>query len=221
MKMNKEYLEALEIECGELVEMDLLFLDRNGENQEKWHDSEAFKKAVDFEKKYGKSAIHILKQALQRLEAIDNANPSEALEKLEKIKNYAKSDLDSIPQYFYDLCVKKNKEIDNIVEVIKQTLFKSQGQEKEIDRLENQCLDVLADNIRLKNKSQEQEKVLNAIFKKKFNVELFRNVLISVGGRFEYKEYEKVYAKYGKEKLTQEEFDLLKEYANEITRVKD
>ena len=63
--------------------------------------------------------------------------------------------------------------------------------------------------------AQEMEKVLNVVFRKNFNFELFRNVLLSVGGRFEYKEYEKVYTKYGKEKLTQEEFELVKRYCKE------
>lgn len=76
-----------------------------------------------------------VQEALQRLESIDNANPSEAMKCLEKMMNFAKSDLDSIPQSFYDLCVKKNKEIDNIVDVVKQALLKAQEQEKEYKEL--------------------------------------------------------------------------------------
>lgn len=49
---------------------------------------------------------------------------------------------------------------------IKQALLKAQEQDKEIDKLENQCLDVLADYIRLKNKAQEQKKVIEIIKEK-------------------------------------------------------
>lgn len=125
--MTKEYLEALEIECGELVEMDLLFLYRNGENQEKWHNSEAFKKAVDFEKKYGKSHIHILKQALQRLEEIDNANPSEAMSCLETINTFVDKYNNYYQKGYYD------EDCETIIQVFK----KAQEQEKKLDFLED------------------------------------------------------------------------------------
>lgn len=81
-------------------------------------------------------------KALTELKQINEAKPSEALECLEKLKNYAKSDLDSIPQYFYDLCVKKNKEIDNIVENIKQALLKAQEQEKVLEIIKEKNVDI-------------------------------------------------------------------------------
>lgn len=175
MKMSKEYLEALEIECGELVEMDLLFLDRNGENQEKWHDSEAFKKAVDFEKKYGKSHIYILKQALQHLEAIDNANPSEALG---LIKRTCEIYVDSLKQrdlIGYDII---EKQINEALDTIKQALIKA----------------------------QEQEKVLKILKEKK--VELMSLYLSS-----SVEQYNNQFV-CDENKLTQNEFDLLKRYFN-------
>lgn len=184
--------------------------------------------------------FNILKQALTRLEAIDNANPSEALERLENNKN-------AIP-YAIDY------------RIIKQALIKSQEQEKEIDRLENQCLDVLADNIRLKNKSQEQENTngrafgkdiinLNKTLKQTIDKPIFYasrygNKYIVPQKLFEEQEkvleiiFEKEVSifqlkscknvneyndlKFKEEnKLTEEEFDLVKRYSNEITRVKD
>ena len=57
------------------------------------------------------------KQALQRLEAIDNANPSEALEELFKTTYFG-----SAEEY---------KKIDNCYNTIKQALIKAQEQEKE------------------------------------------------------------------------------------------
>jgi hypothetical protein len=60
--MSKEYLEALERMCSTTLEEDLSVRDI-------------------YETEYG-----IVEQALQRLESIDNAEPSEALECLEKLK---------------------------------------------------------------------------------------------------------------------------------------
>lgn len=67
-KFNKGR-QAIEIKCGEFVEMDLLFIDRNAESQKKWHESEAFKKSVEFEKQNG-SATQILLDYNKALEII-------------------------------------------------------------------------------------------------------------------------------------------------------
>ena len=200
--MRKEYLEALEIECGELVEMDLLFLDRNGENQEKWHNSEAFNKAVEFEKKYGKSHTYILKQALQRLESIDNANPSEAMKCLDTIKEENCCEDNSIGTIYYDEC-----------NTIKQALLKAQELKSENNALLEENKDLYFELELAEKKYKElieyakkQEKVLEIIKERQVNIAL----LVTVKDVEEYNFYipYEEYEKY----LTQEEFDLLKRW---------
>lgn len=135
---------------------------------------------------HDKEQVEALNKIKERLESIDNAEPSEALEKLEKIKNYAKSDLDSIPQSFYDLCVKKNKEIDIIVEIIQQALLKAQEQEKVLEIIKKKNVDII--------------RIKHLIFKSKINPKYW-----------DLKYYNETRV-MDAEKLTQEEFDLLKEF---------
>ena len=77
-----------------------------------------------------------IKQALQRLEAIDNANPSEALKCLEEIDDmfylnkYRTTENGNHEEYeFYP---HNTKEYD----IIEQALLKAQEQEKKLDRVE-------------------------------------------------------------------------------------
>ena len=144
--------------------------------------------------------VGVIEQALQRLEQIDNANPSKAVECILDIKSNYK---------FY---AHNNRTIDYQCSVIVQSLLKSQEQEKEIDRLENQCLDVLGDYIRLK-------KVLEVITKKCVDLKEIKNLV-------DYEQYklrmDYIYCECidwdNKEQLddedllTQEEFDLLKRW---------
>lgn len=197
--MNKEYLEALEIECGELVEMDLLFLDRNGENQEKWHNSEAFKKAVEFEKKYGKSHTYILKQALQRLESIENTKPSEALKWLEHTgEQWVESGIyDDVVQY---------KETQSYRE-IKQSLIKAQEDEEENKRLWNDITTVSKQYTDLMLEYQEQKRVLEIIKKKEVDIGL----LSRSENWLDY--YTRFKHRTGKNtEISEEEFDTLKSW---------
>ena len=129
--MSKEYLEALEILCGELVEMDLLFTDRNGENQNKWLKSEAFAKLKEFDKKYG-SPVTVLQNALKRLESIDNAEPSEALKCLDKIAKQIELDEDT--DYW---------EIRNAHKTVENALIKAQKEHNSLNLLmqELECKD--------------------------------------------------------------------------------
>ena len=104
---------------------------------------------------------------LERLETIDNANPSEAMESLERIdKEYA-----TIENEDFKICFN----------TIKQTLLKA----------------------------QEQEKILSVILKKRIDLESFFSTFVK--DDLDYKYYEKYYGTYGLEKLTQEEFNTLKE----------
>ena len=67
-------------------------------------------------------------------------------------------------------------------------------------------------------KAQEQEKVLKVILKKRIDLESFYSTFVK--DDLDYKYYEKYYGTYGLEKLTQEEFLLLKEVlANERLQI--
>ena len=110
----------------------------------------------------------ILKSALQRLEAIDNAKPSEALEELFKTS------------YF---CSKEEYDkINSCYDSIKQALIKA----------------------------QEQEKVLSIVFEKNVDVLELRILIKHHNDRMVLKLYNRQYKKEWQ--LTQEEFNLLKEY---------
>lgn len=66
--------------------------------------------------------FNILKQALQRLETIDNSNPSKALKNLEKIKTK-----------FRNTCLGIYLEDTKEFDTIKQTLLKAQEQDKVLE----------------------------------------------------------------------------------------
>jgi len=103
--MSKEYLEALE----RLAMPDEI------------HISECKKLGISPTQDY-----KIIEQALQRLEAIDNAKPSEALE----CWNYIKA---IIPEW----ARKKDEKHPDILEPIKQALIKAQENEKDKVLLKN------------------------------------------------------------------------------------
>ena len=84
----------------------------------------------------------ILKQALQHLEFIDNANPSEALEYLEKVKSHFRV----IDQ---DILMKEKKfeyiwlkPYDEYCDTIKQALLKAQEQEKVLSIIKEKNVDI-------------------------------------------------------------------------------
>ena len=58
-------------------------------------------------------------------------------------------------------------------------------------------------------KAQEQEKILRVILKKRIDLESFYSTFVK--DDLDYKYYEKYYGTYGLEKLTQEEYNILKE----------
>lgn len=157
----------------------------------------------DLKKCWGKE-FDIVEQALLELKEIKESNLSEALKELNEIVEYITEDKK----------VKYKVTILFDCDIIKDALLKAQEQEKEIDRLENQCLDILGDNIRLKNKAQEQEKVLEIIKEKRVNIEYLRQshnvreynskITVIIDGI--------KYAKSEARKLTGEEFDILKRY---------
>lgn len=145
----------------------------------------------------------MLREIKQRLEAIDNANPSEALECLENIGNWELA----------NSCMEKVNESDEFA-IIKQALLKQQEQEKFFDdRLvfKNGCImsgfdykgkQIVAMPLEEYDEFMKQEKALKIIFEKNVNtllLELAENV----------DEYNERIVPNGK--LTEEEFNLLKE----------
>lgn len=122
------------------------------------------------------------KQSLQRLEAIDNSNPSEAL----KYVNGKITDLEDDLQHYTMVEKDKCKEF-----FIREDL-------KQFTNIKQALL-----------KAQNQEKILSVILKKRIDLESFYSTFVK--DDLDYKYYEKYYGTYGLEKLTQEEFNSLKE----------
>ena len=108
--------------------------------------------------------LRIIEQALQRLEAIDNTKPSEALERT------SSEIIDGYPTGNVNVGMTWEEH-----SAIKQTL----------------------------QKSQEQEKVLEIIFEKEVNMQVFNQCE-------DVETYNKVYIKQKDRQLTQEEFDKVK-----------
>ena len=149
-----------------------------------------------------KRTIAGMKKCYQRLEAIENAEPSEAFECLRQIgviETYHRDDgtllKDSImfkPEY----------------DTIKYSLIKAQEDEEENKRLWNDITTISKQYTDLMLEYQEQKRVLEIIFEKQVDVcEL--KICIDV--------YEDSLYQYNKRtierfRLTQEEFELLKEY---------
>lgn len=94
----------------------------------------------DYTLGYQQHDYKLLQEALQRLEAIDNAKPSEALVYVEdlRIENDALIDLKDTTGYDADtqrIYVGRLKDKEKEINTIKQALLKSQEQEKENELL--------------------------------------------------------------------------------------
>lgn len=159
--------------------------------------------------------LRTIESALNELKAIKEANTGEALEcvdyiekKLEGLKyecertnNHRCDDLFIQEHIFTTIkqalieAQETERLLDHERELNNHLILKTQKQEKEIDRLENQCLDVLGGNIRLK-------KVLKIIKEKKVRIrELEYSTKVEGYNYFSFEN----------EQLTEEEFTLLKE----------
>ena len=140
--------------------------------------------------------IDIVNNTLQRLEAIDNAKPSEALKELELVENWIR-----------DRELKISNVIEPSLNTIKQSLLKAQEQEIDIIHYKGTVDNLRRDNAILKDIKNEQEKVLEIIRKKEVNMQIFNQCE-------DVETYNNVYKKQKDRQLTQEEFDLLKRWAN-------
>ena len=106
-----------------------------------------------------------IEKELQRLEAIDNANPSEALEQIKTLKGFNQVELNN------------DKNVNKSLNTIKQALIKA----------------------------EEMKKVLEIIFEKDVDMYSLRRCKTS-------EEYNEHFAIDEYQKLTEEEFNLLKRY---------
>ncbi len=204
--MSKEYLEALKI-LGRALEFN-----DEGEFQSGRLWRVIFNDMVDDEDKA------IIEQALQRLESIDNANPSEALEKLDYIENEIK--------FAYDDDYVSYDYTDD-VEYIKQALLKLQELEamaEEYDLQPYQIREALLVFCMMNSagykvsdieKAQEQEKVLKIIKEKNVDVQYLRYEAVDVRMYNDYVSQLNKVSTINHSSLTEEEFDLLKRYFNE------
>ena len=142
--------------------------------------------------------IDIIKQALTELKQIKEAKPSEALENLKSLDIQVKFiGILDIPSW--------EKYLPNI----KQALLKAQEQEN--DRLENQCLDLLGENIKL-------TKILSIIKEKDVDINYLRFEAVDVK---QYNDYIQQLNKVSTKSywcLTQEEFELLKRWCEKCQK---
>ena len=169
--MSKEYLEALErLYCSGNLQLDYVLNNKHKQDYE------------------------IIEKALQRLESIDNAKPSEALKCLEKANDY----LNNVYDY-----KEIKEEVRNDINTIKQALLKAQEDEEENKRLWNDITTISKQYTDLMLEYQEQEKVLEIIKKKE--VRLWQLRVSTDLESYNYHCLEE-------EELTEEEFDLLKRY---------
>ena len=158
--------------------------------------------------------IEIVGKALQRLESIENANPSEALECLEEIKSQS-------PVCHYD-DGSKSYVFEKEFTTIKQALLKQQKQENFFDDMlgfNNGCMmscfeykgkQIVTMPLEEYDEFMKQEKALEIILKK--NVDIY--MLNDLGTLDAYNNW--VVQRYGTYyQLTEEEFNTVKEVVGE------
>ena len=179
--MNKE-LEALEKikEFCKVINQEKLMKEKNVEYC-------YLKPHIDY--------LNIIEKALQRLEAIDNANPSEAWECLEEIILYLNAN---------EPTGKYCKNIENL----KNRLLKAYEDEEENKRLWNDITTVDKQYTDLMLDYQEQKKVLEIIKEKGVDVGYLKTCKTLEEYNYNCWNDEEDFNK----KLTEEEFDLLKRW---------
>lgn len=174
----------------------------------------AYQKKIDSLEDWNKLDISykVIEQALQRLEQMDNASPSEALKILEEVK-YAPSFMGGNDRYRTYLG--SDKLYENDINIIKQYILKAQEQDFNYNNIVIPFFDELT-NILGTNDIDEMLDKING-YKRVLKIIIEKNV--DIADIKLYKNY-KDYCK-GKEKwllrkdwwLTKEEFDLLKRYS--------
>ena len=178
--MNKEYLEAF----GLVKRTCELYI-----------ETTRFLKGSDIITNQIKEALNTIQN---RLEAIDNANPSEALEELELVENWIR-----------DRELKSSKVIEPSLTIIKQALLKVEENAKSEEILQKYYQEgITLDSVRaLKQEKDSYKKILEIIKEKRIDIESFYSSFIE--REFTYDFYSSFYGSYGRNKLTKEEFNLM------------
>ena len=183
--MSKEYIEAFKN-----LKQELYYSPNQIPDIDKWHET--------------------IEQALERLEAIDNANPSEALECLE----WLTSSLIGKYNLFYEEVIINEKEYKESIEfikddynIIKQALLKAQENTRSEEILQKYYQEgITLDSVRaLKQERDNYKKVLEIIKEKAVDVYVLFDLGLEEYNKYVLKRYGTYY------QLTEEEFNLLKE----------
>ena len=194
--MSKEYIEALKVIKN--IKLSHVETEEDEDFDGNWvYDTIEVNDGLIGDK-YSKQ-IKILKQALQRLEAIDNANPSEALKELNYIGNNCYEEAENAEED----CILYAKNYIGF-DTIKQALLKAQENENRIDIEVESKKKIIQHNFALHKENAKLKRVLEIISEKQVDIE-YLNKCNDV------KEYN---AHWCDERfyLTQEEFDLLKSW---------
>lgn len=147
--------------------------------------------------------MNFAKSSLERLEAIDNSKPSEALKKFDYIGNDIK--------FAYDDDYVSYDYTDD-VEYIKQTLIKSQEMEKELDNLKYKNKLLTKENVRNAKIAEKQHKMIEIIKEKNVDINYLRYEAVNVRMYNNYISQLNKVSTINHSSLDDEEFNLLKEF---------
>lgn len=143
-----------------------------------------------------KTVLDEIQSDLQRLDVIDNANPSEALEYLDHIR---KDDFNMIITTYPPIPAYNGITKDDMFNSVKQSLIKAEEMEKENDKLNGQ-MKYLTEVI------TEFQKILSII------KEIITKTEDKLQDILRCKDYDEYRELYWEKELTEEEFELLKRY---------
>ena len=150
-----------------------------------------------------------IKQALTELQAIKEANPSEALKELNEIIEYITE----------DKRVKYKATILFDCKIIKQALLKAQELEKENSVLKACIKDWEDDYEHLKFALYKEKEVLEVVFKKEVSISYLKSCIFDTNiEMFEDGLEEYNFLTSNEDRLTQEEFDLLKRWCEKCQK---
>lgn len=167
--MSKEYLEALETIKNKFIDL--------------FHED-----IPDFD---------TVEDALNRLESIDNSEPSEALECLKSLDIQTRFiGILDVPSW------------EKYLPIIKQALLQAQEQKKEIKELHQLLGKSVSDNANLIVDKSKKEQAWDIVKENRIDIEAFYTSFIEDESDYDF--YERHYGTYGTYCLTEEEFETLK-----------
>jgi len=192
---------------------------------ERYHNLDVLKENENGLVLEDKEEYNTLKQALTRLESIDNAKPSEALKYIEdlRIENDTLIALKDTTGYDIDnqrIYVGRLKDKEKEINTIKQALIKAQEIEKELKELKVKYADTLINNEFIKY-TDDNEKVLSIIKEKGFDKSIMDSNSYAIWVEDKTEQFAEAIEKhptilnwdlFDKIIYTEEEFDLLKRW---------